>query len=219
MVYSLAHPLVSCIHQQLLPHLHLESIDPDHPVIVHALPYPWQVVGTGNYAAVLLHPGYPDVVVKIYAPGRPGWQDEGEVYRRLGSHPLFSQCFYAEAPFLVLKRLYGTTLYDCLHQGIYIPKQVILDVDQALAVARQKGLHPHDVHGRNVMMHNGRGIVVDVSDFLKSDDCSAWDDLKRAYYWIYRPFFAWARIRIPYAYLDALRAGYRIYRRRILRKS
>ena len=218
MVYSLAHPLVSCIHHQLLPQLHLESIDPDQPVIVYTLPHPWQVLGTGNYAAVLFHPDYPDVVVKIYAPGRPGWPDEVEVYRRLGNHPLFSQCFYAEAPFLVLKRLHGITLYDCLNQGLYIPKQVILDIDQALAAARQKGLYPHDVHGRNVMMHNGRGIVVDVSDFLNPDDCFAWDDLKRAYYWAYRPLFSWARVRIPYTYLDALRTGYRIYRRHILRK-
>lgn len=218
MVYSPTLPLVSLMHQQLLPQLQLESIDPDHPVVVHAIPHPWQVLGTGNYAAVLNHPDYPDWVIKIYAPGRPGWQDEVEVYRRLGTHPSFSQCFYAEDPFLVLKRLHGTTLYDCLNQGRYIPKQVILDIDQALDVARQKGLHPHDVHGRNVMMHEGRGIVVDISDFLKSDDCSAWDDLKRGYYWTYRPIFSWLRLRVPYSYLDVLRTCYRIYRRRIIRR-
>lgn len=218
MVYTPTHPLVAQIHQELLPHLQVESVDPDHPVVVHALPEPWQVLGTGNYAAALYHPSYLHLVVKVYAPGRPGWRDEVEVYRRLGSHPLFSECFYAEEPFLLLKRLQGTTLYDCLNRGFYIPKQVISDIDEALDAARQKGLHPHDVHGRNVMMHEGRGVVVDVSDFLKSDDCSAWDDLKRGYYWLYRPLFSWLRVRVPYPYLDGLRTCYRIYRRRISRR-
>jgi hypothetical protein len=218
MVSSATRPLVSCIRQQLLPNLRLESVDPDHPVVVHDIPFPWRVLGTGNYAAVIYHPDYPQRVVKIYAPGRLGWHDEVEVYRRLGHHPSFSQCFYSEEPFLVLKRLHGITLYDCLNQGHYIPRQVILDIDQALEAARQKGLHPHDVHGRNVMMHEGRGVVVDISDFLKSDDCSAWDDLKRGYYWVYRPVFAWFPLRVPYSYLDALRAGYRLYRRRIIRR-
>lgn len=169
MVSSATRHLVSCIQQTLLPHLHLESVDPDHPVVVHAIPHPWQVLGRGNYAAVICHPDYPQQVVKVYAPNRPGWHDEVEVYRRLGDHPSFSQCFYAEEPFLVLKRLHGVTLYDCLNQGLYIPRQVILDIDRALEAARQKGLHPHDIHGRSVMMHNGEGVVVDISDFRKSD--------------------------------------------------
>ncbi|MEL6223280.1 MAG: serine/threonine protein kinase [Cyanobacteria bacterium J06627_8] len=218
MVYSSTHPLVTAIHQHLLPHLQIESVDPDHPVVVHVLPQPWEHVGAGNYAAVFGHPDYPTLVIKIYAPDRPGWDEEVEVYHRLGEHPCFSQCFYAEKPFLVLKRLHGTTLYDCLHQGRYIPEQVIVDIDKALEDARLRGLHPHDVHGRNVMMHEGRGIVVDISDFLKSDDCLAWNDLKRGYYWVYRPLFSWLKLRVPYSWLDALRAVYRFYRRHIIRR-
>jgi hypothetical protein len=210
---------VSCIHDQLLPHLHIESVDPDHPVVVHAFPHPWEVVGAGNYAAVFSHPDNPQWVVKVYAPGRPGWEEEVEVYRRLGSHLSFSECVYSEAPFLVLKRLHGTTLYDCLHQGIYIPAQVIRDIDRALDDVRQKGLHPHDVHGKNVMMHEDRGVVVDISDFLNSDDCFAWDDVKRGYYWVYRPIFSWLKVQVPYAWLDALRTLYRVYRRRVIQRS
>ena len=99
-----------------------------------------------------------------------------------------------------------------MQQGIYIPVQVIQDIDQALNIARQRGLYPHDVHGRNVMMWQGRGLVVDISDFLNPEKCSAWDDLKRAYYWFYRPLFSWLRIRVPYRLLDAVRATYRYYR-------
>jgi hypothetical protein len=203
------HSLIEAIEQTLLLDLSIESCDPHDPIVVHHVPAPWQVLGMGNYAAVFTHPSYPDEVVKVYAPGRPGFEEEREVYDRLGVHPAFSQCVYAQNGLLVLKRLQGVTLYDCMHRGIRIPKQVIQDIDQALDHARDRGLHPHDVHGRNVMMFQGRGYVVDVSDFLHEETCSAWTDLKRAYYWVYRPILCPLRIRVPYFLLNAVRKTYR----------
>lgn len=202
--------LVEIIRIELLPKLEIASIDPHDPVVVHHLPAPWQLVGAGNYAAVVCHPNYPEVVVKIYAPSRPGFEEELEVYRRLGSHPAFSQCFYGENGVLVLKRLYGVTLYDCLYKGLRIPKQVIQDIDAALDYARNRGLYPHDVHGRNVMMYEGRGLVVDISDFLHLETCTKWDDLKRAYYWLYLPLFYPLRLRVPYFLLNIVRKTYRL---------
>ncbi len=201
--------LIESIHQELLPGLQIESVDPHDPVKVHYLPDPWRLLGKGNYAAVVYHPDYPYQVVKIYAPGRPGFEEEVEVYRRLGSHPAFSQCLYALENFLVLKRLYGVTLYDCIPRGIRIPKKIIEDIDQALDYARGRGLHPHDIHGRNVMMHEGKGLVVDISDFLHQETCSKWNNFKRAYYWFYRPFLSPIKLRIPYFLLDFVRRSYR----------
>ncbi|HEY9801098.1 MAG TPA: serine/threonine protein kinase [Leptolyngbyaceae cyanobacterium] len=197
------------IYQILLPNLQIRSINPRDPIQVNYIPQPWQLLGRGNYAAVLCHPDYPDYVVKIYAPRRPGYEEEVEVYRRLGSHPAFSECLYAKDGFLVLKRLYGTTLYDCMHLGLPIPQQVIQDIDQALKYAQSRGLHPHDVHGRNVMMHQGRGLVVDVSDFLHQEPCAKWKNLKRAYYWLYLPVLRPLRLRVPYSALDLVRKCYR----------
>lgn len=205
--------LAQCVRQELLPELHLESINPHSPVVVHRVPVPWRCLGVGNYAAVFLHPDYPEQVVKVYAPGRPGIEAEVEVYRRLADHPGFSQCYVSEAPFLVLKRLNGVTLYDCLHRGIAIPPQVIRDIDAALDYVRSRGLFPHDVHGRNVMQNEGRGLVVDVSDFLNSQPCRAWQDVKCAYWWVYRPFVLPLGLPIPYVFLDWVRAGYRLLRR------
>jgi hypothetical protein len=162
---------------------------------------------------VLYHPDYPELVVKVYAPGRPGFEAEQEVYRRLGEHPAYSECLYAKDRFLVLRRLHGVTLYDAVHQGLPIPEQVIDDISRALGYAHSRGLHPHDVHGRNVMMHEGRGLVVDVSDFLKEEDCTKWEDLKTAYYRVYRPVFMPLRLRVPYLVLDLVRLGYRLFRR------
>ncbi|NER81251.1 MAG: serine/threonine protein kinase [Leptolyngbya sp. SIO1D8] len=206
-------PLVEQIQQALLPNLYLESQNPNNPVVIYRIPSPWQCLGAGNYAAVFIHPDYPEQVVKVYAPGRPGIFDEREVYRRIGEHPAFSRCYYGGTDFLVLKRLHGMTLYDCLHRGIIIPPQVIQDIDEALDYARSRELFPHDVHGRNVMMSEGRGLVVDISDFLHQAPCLAWQDLKWAYRWIYSPIFLHLKLPVPYFMLDGVRAGYRLFRR------
>ncbi len=201
---------IEIVRRELMPVLKIESINPRDPVIVHILPQPWQLLGMGNYAAVVDHPDYPQWVVKTYAPGRPGFEEEVEVYRRLGVHPAFSECFYAESGYLILKRLSGVTLYDCVCRGIRIPRQVIHDIDQALVYAQNRGLRPHDIHGRNVMVDpQGRGLVVDVSDFLHEDPCSHWQRLKTAYYWVYLPIIAPLRLRIPYRLLNLVRKGYR----------
>jgi hypothetical protein len=208
---SLIDRFIETVHQELIPKIQIESIAPHDPVQISYLPHPWQKLGAGNYAAVVYHPDYLNWVVKIYAPGRPGFEEEVEVYRRLGSHPAFSECLYAKAGFLILKRLYGVTLYDSIHRGLRIPKQVIIDIDQALDYATRRGLYPHDVHGRNVMMYEGRGLVVDISDFLHQDKCAKWDNLKRAYYWLYRPILSPLRLRIPYFLLDIVRKSYRCF--------
>ncbi len=209
--------LLEQVHSRLLPELRIHGPDPHDPVQVQSLPAPWRTLGCGNYAAVLHHPHHPELVVKVYGPGRPGLEQEAEVYRRIGSHRAFSQCFHVGDGYLVLRRLHGTTLYDCLRRGIPIPAQVIADVDAALAHAMARGLHAHDVHGRNVMHHQGRGLIVDISDFLNPEPCRAWNDLRLAYRTVYRPLIAPLRLRIPGAVLDGVRRSYRLVRR--LRRS
>lgn len=210
--------LVASICQELLPNLQISSIYSHNPVVVDRVAKPWQLLGTGNYAAVFYHSAYPDLVVKIYAPGKEGWTEEVEVYRRLGAHPAFSKCFYAQDNFLVLQRLHGITLYDAMHQGLAIPRKVIEDIDSALEYARSRNLNPHDVHGRNVMMSaEGKGLVVDISDFLKSQPCRLWSDLKTAYAWLYIPLFSKYRSPLPYFMLDLVRGSYRTWRRYLKR--
>jgi hypothetical protein len=205
--------LTQLVQSTLLPSLQIHSPNPDNPVVPKHIPHPWQLLGCGNYAAVLYHPDHPDRIIKIYAPGRPGIQEEAEVYQRLGRHPAYSECYHVGDNYLILRRLYGITLYDSLHDGHRIPKKVIQEIDQALEYARQQGLRPHDVHGRNVMMAGQNGLVVDVSDFLKREDCGAWRDLRRAYYWIYRPLISPLRIPVPYGIIDLIRITYRKTRR------
>ncbi|MEM8545663.1 MAG: serine/threonine protein kinase [Cyanobacteria bacterium P01_H01_bin.119] len=211
--------LIEIVNRHLRREIILESVKPHNPVEARFFPPPWVLLGTGNYAAVFAHPSYPNEAIKVYAPNRSGFEDEVEVYRRIGTHPAFSQCFYAEDNVLILKRMKGVTLYNCLHQGIRIPGQVILDIDRALDYARTKGLNPRDVHGKNVMMYEGRGLVVDISDFLKQGSGSSWNDFKRFYFWIYRPFLSPVKIRIPLKLLDFTRLTYRWLRSVLRRES
>lgn len=196
-----------------LQEVKLHSPSDDDPVIVTHIPKPWELVGTGNYAGVFGHPDYPDLVVKLYAPNRPGIEKEIEVYGKLGESRYFPHCYQTGENYLVLKRIRGIPLFDCLRFGIPIPPQVIEDVEEALHEARKKGLFPHDVHGKNVLMHQGRGYLIDVSDYYKNEHDKKWHDLRKAYYKIYLPFLKDRGWKIPLWVLDGVRKGYRLYRK------
>ena len=206
--------LLQRITGELLAKTTIESVNPKEPVKVRSVPKPWKILGAGNYAAVFYHPEAANYAVKVYAPGRPGLEEEAEVYRRLGQHPAFSECYYTGPNFLVLKRLRGVTFYDSMKRGILITEQAVQDIDNALQYARSRGLHPHDVHGKNVMIRDGRGLIADISDFLKEEDCSMWEDYKTAYYHLYQPIATRWMFPVPRLVLEIVRKGYRLWRRR-----
>ncbi|MCM3718659.1 serine/threonine protein kinase [Fictibacillus phosphorivorans] len=205
--------------QQLNKEIMIESRNPLDPVCPVNIPYPWKLLGCGNYAAVFGHPDYPSYVVKIYGRDEHGLLEEKKVYERLGEHPGYSVCYYTEKRFLILKRIQGITLYDCVHKGIRIPESVIRDVDDALDYAKKRGLFPNDVHGKNVMISKGKGIIVDVSDFYKKIPCRKWKDLRKAYFKIYKPIFYRFPIPVPHFVLNAIRIGYRYYSKAKISKN
>jgi hypothetical protein len=206
--------LLTRITDELLTKVSIESVDPKEPVKVRSVPKPWRLLGAGNYAAVFYHPDYGNYAVKIYAPGRPGLEEEAEVYKCLGRHPAYAQCYYAGTNFLILERLRGVTFYESMKRGILITEQAIQDIDSALDYARSRGLHPHDVHAKNVMIKDGRGLIVDVSDFLKQEDCTMWDDYKKAYYRLYQPIASRWMFPVPGLVLESVRKGYQLWRRK-----
>ncbi|WP_151734949.1 serine/threonine protein kinase ['Paenibacillus yunnanensis' Narsing Rao et al. 2020] len=206
--------LVERVQGELMPEVTIESVDPQNPVQVSGVPKPWKLLGNGNYAAVFCHPEYENYAVKIYAPGRPGLDNEQEVYRRLGSHPAYAGCCYAGSDFLILERLRGMTFYDCMKRGVLITEQAVRDIDHALDYARSRGLHPHDVHAKNVMLRDGRGVIVDVSDFLNREPCTMWEDYKKVYYRLYKPIASRRTVPVPRFILEGVRKGYRLWRHR-----
>lgn len=205
--------LLKQVTEHFLKQIIIESIHPMEPIQVRYYPKPWVLLGAGNYAAVFYHPDYADYAVKVYAYGKQGLQEEAEVYRLLGTHQAYSRCYYAGENFLILQKLQGTTLYECMKKGIRIPPQAIRDINLALDYAVSRNLRPHDVHGKNVMIANGRGLIVDISDFSKQEDCRMWSDFKKAYYKFYWPIASRFVFPLPGFVLEGVRKGYQIYRR------
>ncbi|KOO50667.1 serine/threonine protein kinase [Priestia koreensis] len=201
------------VEHKLLPSLDMKSPHPYDPIQVISVAKGWKCLGVGNYAAVFMNNQYPDWVVKVYAREEEAAELEADVYKQIGPHPAYSELIYQSKHYLILKRLRGITLYDALHRAVRIPKQVIEDVEEALQYARKKGLTPCDVHGKNVMMENGRGYVVDVSDFYLEKEDRKWRDLSKAYYKLYVPTLLKLPIPIPHFVLNLSRYGYRIYRK------
>ncbi|MCM3789529.1 serine/threonine protein kinase [Domibacillus indicus] len=202
---------VALIEKTLIHNVKMKSKNPFEPIKVLYTPKEWECLGVGNYAAVFLHHSNKDWVVKIYARNLEGLEKEAEVYQRLGHHPAYSQLVYKGENFLVLKRLKGITLYNAVTKGVRIPEQVIIDINQALDYARSQGLTPVDVHGKNVMMNDGKGYIVDISDFYKEKEDEKWNDIVKAYYKFYRKTLYKFPVKIPLFVLDLVRHSYRIY--------
>ncbi|WP_194201633.1 serine/threonine protein kinase [Metabacillus mangrovi] len=201
------------IVQDLIKKVKVKSINPLDPVHVSNIPGDWRLIGCGNYAAVFEHPGFSGKIVKLYAENRKGAEKEKQVYRLLGDHPAYSVLYEAGERHLILKKLEGLTLYEALRKGKYIPERVIKDVDTALQYAIRIGLNPTDVHGKNVMMKDGRGYVIDVSDFLEDFNCPRWRDFKKAYYRLYLPLSRYRKLKVPRWILERIRKGYQKYLR------
>ncbi|HLN65625.1 MAG TPA: hypothetical protein VK464_29210 [Symbiobacteriaceae bacterium] len=64
-----------------------------------------------------------------------------------------------------------------------------------------------------LMTADGRGLVADISDFLEPESDGKWEDLKRAYYKFYRPWFYRHPVPIPLWVLNVIRKSYRLYQR------
>ncbi|WHZ04880.1 serine/threonine protein kinase [Neobacillus sp. YX16] len=204
---------IKLIGNELLPNIQLTTDGPFEPIIVKNVSNTWKTIGSGNYAGVFLHQSNPKWVVKVYGRKPEDLKKEVNVYKKLGKHESFSSLIDYGDNYLILKRIEGMNLFDAVVKGIRIPETVIRDVDEGIAYARSVGLNPFDVHGKNVVMSNGRGYIVDVSDFYKHGKCRKWDDLKKAYYKIYLPLISKYHPPIPFFIVNSVRRGYRLYRK------
>jgi predicted Ser/Thr protein kinase len=175
-------------------------------VTVKHIPEYLECVGIGTDAAVFQWIDEPNIAFKVFSPDKvEKLEEEKKVYGKLGNSSYFPK-FYGSGPnFLMLSYVKGITLYDCLLKGIRIPEQAILDVDEARAYARKKGLNPRDIHLKNVLLHQGRAKVVDVSEYLKEGNDARWDLLKKGYYEYYSLI---NKKEIPYWVMEAVRKWY-----------
>ncbi|WP_053217237.1 serine/threonine-protein kinase [Virgibacillus senegalensis] len=139
-------------------------------------------IGTGTDAAVFCHQALPGYAFKLYAREKTAKKEmEYQVYHLLGHSRHFPVCYGAGERYLVLSHEPGITLYDCLLQGISIPRQVMEDVEDARQYIISLGLNPRDIHLKNILMQNGRAKLLDVSEYIKPGNDYRWEHLKRGY--------------------------------------
>ncbi|SOC44440.1 serine/threonine protein kinase [Ureibacillus acetophenoni] len=154
----------------------------NEPVTTKGIPDDLRCIGIGTDAAVFKYLKAPGYAFKKYANEKiDKVKIEEKVYHMLMDSPFFSKCYASYDDFLVLSFEEGITFYDCILQGIHIPYQVILDVEDARAYARTKGLNPRDIHLKNILLQNGRAKILDVSEYLKPGNDYRWELLKKGY--------------------------------------
>ncbi|KAA9030653.1 serine/threonine protein kinase [Niallia endozanthoxylica] len=165
-----------------LSNISISSNPNNEPVSIHGSSDHLRCIGIGTDAAVFQSIDVPAYAFKMYANDKmEKIQIEKKVYELLGDSPYFSTCFGFKDNYLVLNFEEGINLYDCLVQGIPIPKQVIKDIDDAREYARQKGLNPRDIHLKNVLLQNGRAKIIDVSEYVQPGNDFRWEHLKKGY--------------------------------------
>ena len=146
-----------------------------------------QLIGEGRSAFAFRIRGT-DLVLKVFFPPFERIAaEEAEIYQELKGNPFFPALHESGGNYLVIDYVQGTTLFNCLVNGIPIASRHIKEVDDALQLAREKGLNPSDIHLRNIIVTpDGNVRLIDVARFRQTKKCSQWDDLKRAFYKFYR---------------------------------
>ena len=142
----------------------------------------FECVGVGTDAAVFRLIDNPNFAFKVFSNDKMYKIElESGVYLKLSQSDYYP-VYYGKGPnFMVISYEEGVTLYDCLLKGIHIPRQVIADVDNARGHAIDRGLNPRDIHLKNILLHNGRAKIVDVSEYLKPGNDKRWEYLKEGY--------------------------------------
>lgn len=167
------------------------------------------VVGCGCSSAVFRSKRFPQAVVKVYSPShRKEVFQETLAYKKVKGLDCFPGLFFYGRNFLAIEFISGKSLYDCLIEGIDIADEVIEQVDQAIFLARQRGLAPSDVHFKNIILDNDRVRLIDLSDYLVAQHVSRWDRLKFFYKTVYKPLLKGSKV--PKLAVDFFRKFYKL---------
>lgn len=161
------------------------------------VPEGFQIVGKGTDAIVFRHQDDPSVVYKVFGDQtRHKLELEKRAYEILGNSTHYFPKFYSFGKsYLIISYEPGRTLYQCLEEGIEIPPHILEEVDEALHIARRKGLNPRDVHLKNIILQNGHAKLIDIADFMRPGNDQRWEHIKRGYQLFY-PYIKGKRIPV-----------------------
>ncbi len=176
------------------------------PVTIEGESDDLRCIGIGTDAAVFVYEPLPAYAFKLYAAeAQPKKEAEIKVYQELVGSPYFPVFYGAGERYVAISHESGFTLYDCLLYGVPVPRQVIDDVEAARSFVRSKGLNPRDIHLKNVLLQEGRGKVLDVSEYIQDGNDKRWEHLVWAYDNVY-PLLEGKKL--PLWVLEAVKNGY-----------
>lgn len=168
--------------EDVIKDIQVLSSKDNNPVIIKGFSKILKCVGIGTDAAVFHIEDDTKYVYKVFSKDRlEKMEMEKNVYELLGESAFFPVYYDRGSNFLILSYEKGITLYDCLLKGIHIPRQVIMDIEEARKYAKSKGLNPRDIHLKNILLYEGRGKLLDVSEYLKEGNDLRWNYLKKGY--------------------------------------
>jgi predicted Ser/Thr protein kinase len=145
-----------------------------------------ELVGAGRSAFVFKIKSTEKVMKVFFSPFIAVAKEEAQIYQKLQGIDYFPTLYAAGENYLVIDYLHGHTFFECLSKGIVISPQYVREVDQALLLARKRGLNPSDIHLRNLFVtSDGEIKVIDVARFEQKKECMQWKDLKKAFYVLY----------------------------------
>lgn len=172
--------------EEALKLVEVTGYENNRPVSVIHVPENLRCIGIGTDAAVFYDPTAPEYAYKVYSAQALEKKDvEAGIYDRLAGSRYFARCYGVGPNYLVLSLEQGMTLYDCLLQGVPVPEQAIQDVEEARQFVRSRGLNPRDIHLKNVLLQEGRGKVLDVSEYIQEGNDNRWEHLAWAYQHVY----------------------------------
>ncbi|NMO97873.1 serine/threonine protein kinase [Paenibacillus lemnae] len=192
--------------EQALSAIQIIKQGTNDPVLIEGEAEDLQCIGIGTDAAVFLYDPFPLYAYKLYATEAiPKIQAEVTVYQALKGSPFFPVYYGHGERYVVISHESGMNLYDCLLYGISIPRQVTQDVEEARSYVREQGLNPRDIHLKNVLLQDGRGKVLDVSEYIQEGNDQRWEHLMWAYDHVY-PLIEGKKL--PLWVLEAVKNGY-----------
>jgi hypothetical protein len=176
------------------------------PVSVIGFADDLRCIGIGTDAAVFYYPNTPNYAYKVYSDKSLKKKElEAGIYERLKGSRFFPQCYGAGPNYLVLSFEKGVTLYDCLLQGVRVPEQAIQDVEDSRKFVRSQGLNPRDIHLKNILLQEGRGKVLDVSEYIQEGNDNRWEHLV----WSYKHFYPLiCGVQVPIWILETITSWY-----------
>ncbi|AIF43033.1 serine/threonine protein kinase [Virgibacillus sp. SK37] len=144
-------------------------------------------IASGRSAAVFLIKGT-NLALKVFHPYFASIAKiETDIYRQLKGVPSYPNLYEAGQNYLVIDYIDGTTLFDCLIEGISIKEETIYQVENALQSAKERGLNPSDIHLKNIILTPEGSIkLIDVARFQQEKECHQWRDLAFAFHHFYK---------------------------------